>query len=184
MGFHTFDPERADRLDDESRFRYCSREELLQYLPRGEDATVLDLGSGTGFYSDEIAPFVGRLLAVDLQSEMHHLYRDDGVPENVHLVTASADDLPFADATVDGAFSTMTFHETTTPESLADLNRVLDSGGQFVVVDWSREGDGESGPPVTERFDAERARELLTDAGFTVETAVERSETFAVVAVA
>ncbi|MFB6293943.1 MAG: SAM-dependent methyltransferase, partial [Halonotius sp.] len=29
MGFHTFDPSMADRLDDESRYRFCSREELL-----------------------------------------------------------------------------------------------------------------------------------------------------------
>ncbi|WP_340099314.1 class I SAM-dependent methyltransferase [Salinibaculum salinum] len=182
MGFHTFDPERADRLEDATRFRFCSREELLGPLPRGPDATVLDVGSGTGFYTDEIAPFVGRVLALDVQREMHGKYHTKGIPANVSPVTANAESLPLADGTVGGAFSTMTFHESTTPDALAELKRVLTASAPFVVVDWSGDGSGESGPPVEERFDAERARDLLTDAGFTVETDEERSETFRVVA--
>jgi len=180
MGFHTFDPARADRLEDATRFRFCSREELLEALPRGSEDTVLDLGSGTGFYTDEIAPFVGRVIALDVQPEMHDLYRErgDGIPENVRPVTADAEALPVAPAALDGAFSTMTFHESTTPDSLAELHGALADGAPFVVVDWSREGNGESGPPVAERFSAAKARELLTDAGFDVASAVERSETF------
>lgn len=180
MGFHTFDTSRADRLDDVSRFRFCSREELLQHLPR--DGTVLDLGSGTGFYTEEIAPFVERVLALDVQTEMHELYRENGIADNVAPVTADAESLPFDDGSVDGVFSTMTFHESTTAESLAELRRVLAADAPFVIIDWSGDGAGEDGPPVDERFDAERARELLADAGFTVEIANERSETFRAVA--
>jgi len=180
MGFHTFDPGQADRLDDESRFRFCSREELLQHLPR--EGTVLDLGSGTGFYTDEVAPFVERVIALDVQPAMHDLYRENGIPDNVDPVTAEAERLPFQDGTVNGSFSTMTFHESTTDAALRDLRRVLAPGGSFVVVDWSAAGNGEGGPPLSERFDADAARSLLEDAGFTVESAAERSETFAVVA--
>jgi ubiquinone/menaquinone biosynthesis C-methylase UbiE len=184
MGFHTFDPARADRLEDATRFRFCSREELLEPLPRGETATVLDVGSGTGFYTDEIAPFVGRVVALDVQREMHDMYseKDVGIPDSVAPVTADAEALPFASATVDGAVSTMTFHESTTPESLAELHEALAEGAPFVVVDWSREGNGEAGPPVAERYSAAQAEELLADAGFSVASAVERSETFRVVA--
>lgn len=180
MGFHTFDPSRADRLDDVSRFRFCSREELLQYLPR--DGTIVDLGSGTGFYTDEIAPFVESVLALDVQAEMHDLYRENGIPDNVTPVTAAAEHLPLVESSVDGAFSTMTFHESTTPASLVELHRALSPEAPFVVVDWSANGNGESGPPRDERFDATQADALLTEAGFTVENATERSETFAVVA--
>jgi ubiquinone/menaquinone biosynthesis C-methylase UbiE len=182
MGFHTFDSARADSLEDATRFRFCSREELLEPLPRGDDATVVDLGSGTGFYTDEIAPFVGNLLALDVQREMHGKYQEKGIPETVSPVTADAESLPFARNVLDGAFSTMTFHESTTDTSLAELHRVLVDGGTFVVVDWSGEGNEEAGPPVAERFSASRAQELLAAAGFTVESAVERSETFRVVA--
>ncbi|NHN61243.1 MULTISPECIES: class I SAM-dependent methyltransferase [Halorussus] len=113
MGFHTFDPASADRLEDESRYRYCSREELVAALDLGNarDATVADLGSGTGFYTDDVAPFAGEVRAVDVQPEMHDLYREKGVPGNVDPVTADIGDLPFADGELDAAFSTMTFHE-------------------------------------------------------------------------
>jgi ubiquinone/menaquinone biosynthesis C-methylase UbiE len=181
VGFHTFDPAEADRLAGPERFRFCSREELLEVLP-GADATVLDLGSGIGFYADELAPFVGRVHAVDIQPEMHDRYRERGVPGNVCPVSATAEHLPYADAALDGAVSVMTFHESTTEAAMAELSRVLAPGGTAVVVDWSADGRGEAGPPVDERFDAAEARSFFEAAGFEVELARERSESFRVVA--
>ncbi len=180
MGFHTFDPAQTDRLEDPSRFRFCSREELLQYLPRGE--TVLDIGSGTGVYTTELAPFFAQVYALDVQPEMHEQYRERGVPENVRLVTADAGSIPLAPDRVDGAFSTMTYHESASEDALASLSRVLVPGGSVVIVDWSRAGNGEAGPPRDERYDAETAAQAFADAGFTIEHATERSETFHLVA--
>ncbi len=182
MGFHTFDADGAAGLEAESRFRYCSRDELLGHLQVGPDATVLDLGSGTGFFTDEIAPFVRRVVALDLQPEMHAFYREKGVPDNVGQVLADAEAKPLADGAADAAFATMVFHEAATKRSLADLYRVLAPGGRFVTVDWSGAGRGDTGPPRSERFDAEEAAELLADTGFTIDTAHERGETFLVVA--
>ncbi len=182
MGFHTFDPAETDRLEDPTRFRFCSREELLQQLPTGPESTVLDIGSGTGYYTDEIAPFVGHLFALDLQPEMHHQYRERGVPANVSLVTADAEQLPVRSGSFDASVSTMTFHESTTEESLAELCRVIADDGRAVFVDWSRAGRGEAGPPRSERYDAETATTLLKEAGFSLSIAAERSETFMIVA--
>ncbi|NEU58310.1 class I SAM-dependent methyltransferase [Halorussus sp. MSC15.2] len=220
MGFHTFDPESADRLEDESRYRYLSREELVGALALGSGRgdTVADLGSGTGFYTDDVAPFAGEVRAIDVQAEMHELFREKGVPENVELVTADVGDLPFADGELDAAFSTMTFHEfagdghgaeaeggtedgagdgaeeeartgaeddaetEVGPGAETEVARVLADGGRFVVADWSANGDGESGPPVSERYDRDEAVELLESANFEVLRADERPETFFVVA--
>jgi len=181
MGFHTFDPDNYDRLEDPTRFRFCSREELLQYLPRG-DGPVLDHGSGTGFYTDELAPFLESVVAFDLQPAMHARYRERGVPENVSRVTGDAETLPFVDGTVAAAVSTMTFHETASDRALAELSRVLAPDAPAVIVDWSRDGRGEDGPPIEERYDVLEAADLLTSAGFTVRIAAERSETFLAVA--
>jgi ubiquinone/menaquinone biosynthesis C-methylase UbiE len=182
MGFHTFDPERVARLEDPTRFRFCSREELLEPLPNGSGTAVVDLGSGSGFYTDEIAPFVDTVYAVDVQPEMHDHYRDRGVPDNVVLTTAAADALPFDDGQLDGAVSTMTFHESTTEAAMAELARVLAAGATAVVVDWTSDGRGESGPPVSERYDRPAAVSFFQDAGFSVELAADRSETFRIVA--
>ncbi|MFB6135326.1 MAG: class I SAM-dependent methyltransferase [Halobacteriaceae archaeon] len=179
MGFHTFDPDRADRLEDAARrYRYLSREELLGRLALDPGAVVADVGSGTGFYTDDVAPFAGTVYAVDVQAAMHDHYRAKGVPENVDLVTAAAGDLPFDDGHLDAAFSTMTFHEFAGDGALDELARVLRPGGRFAVADWSAEGDGEAGPPTGERYAADAAVELLEAAGFVVEAVESRPETF------
>lgn len=182
MGFHTYPIERAPELEDPSRYRYCSREELVGMLALSGDETVVDLGSGTGFYTNDVAPFAKRVYGVDLQEEMHDIYREKGVPENVRLVTADVSDLPFADGECDGAVTTMTYHEFYSEAALAEVRRVLHPEGRFVIVDWSRAGGGEDGPSTDERYDLETTREQLSDAGFTVEEGTERPETFVLVA--
>ncbi|SEO82304.1 Methyltransferase domain-containing protein [Halogranum amylolyticum] len=182
MGFHTFDVDRAADLEDPSRYRFCSREELLSLLALDSSTVVADLGSGTGFYTDDVAPYVDTCYAVDVQSEMHDLYREKGLPENVETVTANVDDLPLDDGALDAAFSTMTYHEYASDESLAELHRVLRPGGRLVTVDWSADGEGEDGPPRAERFSLGDAVSTLGDAGFTVTHAETRRETFVCVA--
>jgi ubiquinone/menaquinone biosynthesis C-methylase UbiE len=181
MGFHTFDPERADRLEDDARFRFCSREELLALLGAHPGMRLMDLGAGTGFYTRELAPHVGRLLAVDVQPAMLDAFEADPRAA-VDLLVADADTLPVADDALDAVVSTMTFHEFAGPSSLAELARTLRPGGRVVTVDWSGTGDGDAGPPRAERYDLGEAVAQLTDAGFTVERATERVETFVCVA--
>jgi ubiquinone/menaquinone biosynthesis C-methylase UbiE len=182
MGFHTYDVERAPNLEDEGRYRYLSCEELVAALDPEPDWTVADLGSGTGFYTDDVAPFVGTVHAVDVQAEMHEFYREKGVPANVDLVTAEVADLPFDDGELDAAFSTMTYHEFYSEAALAELRRVLAPDGALVLADWTARGAGEDGPPTDERYDRATAREHLDAAEFEIDRASERPETFVVVA--
>jgi ubiquinone/menaquinone biosynthesis C-methylase UbiE len=181
MAFHTYPLDRADALEDPSRYRFCSREELLAALDLVGTAVVADLGSGTGFYTDDVAPFAGTVYAVDVQPGMHERYREKGLPGNVETVTAGVANLPFDDGALDAAFSTMTYHEFATPESLAELRRVLAPDGRLVTVDWTAAGSGEEGPPTDERFDLATARDHATDAGFEVLHAQARPETFMLV---
>jgi ubiquinone/menaquinone biosynthesis C-methylase UbiE len=181
MGFHTYDVERADALEDPGRYEYVSVDELLALFdPEGE---VADLGSGTGFYTDDAAPYAGTIHAVDVQAEMHDIYREKGAPDNVRFVTAEIADLPFAVDALDRAFSTMTYHEFASPEALTELARVVRPGGVVGIADWSAEGEGAAGPPRTERFAAAEAVAAFEDAGFTVERVEERRETFVLRAV-
>ncbi|RDI70160.1 class I SAM-dependent methyltransferase [Halopelagius longus] len=182
MGHHTFDASKADKLESASdRYRYVSREELLWGLSLDGEETVADLGSGTGFYTDDIAPHSNRVYAVDVQDEMHDYYRQKGVPENVDLVTADVADLPFEDSQVDAAFSTMTYHEFASEEAFDELARVVAPGGRFVVADWAATGTGESGPPLDERYTADEVVDALGDHGFTDVFRAARPETYLIV---
>ena len=184
MGFHTFDVDRAERLEDPDRYRWASAEELIGAVDPAAADVVADLGSGTGFYTDDVAPHVGSVYAVDLQAEMHEFYREKGVPANVELVESDVGDLPLADDALDAAFSTMTYHEFASDDAVAELARVLRSGGRLVVFDWSADGDGEAGPPTDERFGVDDAAVVLETAGFDIVRADTRTETFTLVALA
>ncbi|WP_299264439.1 class I SAM-dependent methyltransferase [Halorientalis sp.] len=183
MGHHTFDAGEAAKLEDAAaRYRSVSRAELLWALGLTGTETVVDLGSGTGFYTDDVAPHAERVYAVDVQEAMHDHYRAKGVPANVGLVTSEIEDLPFDDGELDAAVSTMTYHEFATDTAFAELARVLPSGGRLVVADWSADGPGEDGPPVDERFTEDEAATAFEAAGFDVEFRATRLETFLVVA--
>lgn len=178
MGFHTFDVSRAERLEDPERYRYCSRDELIELLDPSDATCIVDLGSGTGFYTDDIATVVSEVYAVDVQGGMHAFYRQKGVPSGVELLTADISSLPVTEGSLDAAISTMTFHEFADPDTLSEVRRALVEGGACVVVDWTADGRGETGPPLDERYALSEALELLRSVGFRIEHSADRTETF------
>lgn len=182
MGQHTFDVANATKLENAAR-RYCylSREELLWALDPSDSATVADLGSGTGFYTDAIASHVGQVYAIDIQAAMHDFYRDKGVPANTDLVTAGVENLPLKSDNLDTAVSTMTYHEFASHQARNELARVLAPGGRLVIGDWSADGAGEAGPPLDERFTTEEVATALSETGFDIDFHATRPETFLVV---
>ncbi len=184
MVFHTFDAEKAEKLEDAAkRYRYLSREELLYALDPSAGDVLADLGSGTGFFTDDVSPYAETVYAVDVQEAMHERYREKGVPENVELVTSDTETLPFETDELDGAFSTMTYHEFASDASIAELSRVLRSGGKLVIADWSSEGEGKGGSTPEERYAASHAVDALEGAGFEIVHEETRLETFVVVGV-
>ena len=184
MGFHTFDVERAEQLEDPARFRYCSAEELRAAVSAAEGETVLDVGSGTGFYTEIVAADAGAVIAFDLQTEMHELYRENDPDESVSFVTGGADSLPFDADSIDAAFSTMTYHEFATAASLSELHRVLRPGGRLVTIDWDGNGPEEAGPPNDERYGLGEAASAMDAAGFRIAAAERRVETMLILAIA
>jgi ubiquinone/menaquinone biosynthesis C-methylase UbiE len=182
MGFHTFDAGRAEKLERARRYRFLSSEELLWALSLEAGDTVADLGSGTGFYTDEVAPHAGRVVGVDVQAAMHDYYREKGVPANVELVTSGVSDLPLPDGSLEAAFATMTYHEFASSEAHAELARVLTAGGRLVLGDWAATGNGDEGAPLDERFSATEATQALRAHGFQVTHSAVRPETFLLVA--
>lgn len=182
MGFHTFPIERAEALDDPGRYRYCSREELLELLDLSSEAVVADLGSGTGFYTSDVAPLVDTIYAIDVQPEMHRLYQEKGIPNNTHLVSGDVSALPLAHGTLDAAYSIMTHHEFADAKTVADLWEVIRPGGTLVTIDWTADGSGAEGPPRDERYGTREILDQLTQAGFEIDVLRERPETVAIVA--
>lgn len=182
MGFHTYPVENAENLDDPDRYRYCSLEELYGAIEPSADATVLDLGVGTGFYALDIAPHVDQLLGIDLQPAMLEYLVNRRDSEPVTPIAGAIEHLPIRDGTIDIAYSTMTFHEYASRTAHERVRDVLGPAGRLVTIDWTSEGTGADGPSLDERFTLGEAVSQLQDAGYHVSRAENRTESFLIVA--
>lgn len=182
MSPEPFDEERIATLDDPAAFQYCSGEELRELLDPAPDWRVADFGSGTGRFTSELAPVVDTVFAIDVRSQLHEVYRENGIPEPVVPILGDFGRLPFEDCGLDGAISVRTFHHGFDAE-LDEAARVLRPGGRLVIVDWSSTGAGDrDAVDADEYFDPATVQSMLLDAGFRITEARERYETFVIVA--
>jgi SAM-dependent methyltransferase len=175
-------PTRIQHLNDVRRLQsQLSEVELARLLALRGDEDVLDLGSGTGFYTDHIAALTtGRVYAVELLPEMNDHYRERGVPANVRLVLGDITALALqpanrADArflaeesaelepsSADIACTIATWHEIEGRLDLPGLAKILRPQGRLIVIDWRKDAESwESGPPLDERFSGAEVAESL-----------------------
>jgi ubiquinone/menaquinone biosynthesis C-methylase UbiE/DNA-binding transcriptional ArsR family regulator len=102
------------------------------------NATVGDLGCGTGQLAEVIAPFVSRVIAVDESSAMLKAARARLAPSlNVELREGSVEALPIDDASLQVAVLSLVLHYVTEPAAvLGEIRRTLDPrGGKLLLVD-------------------------------------------------
>jgi ubiquinone/menaquinone biosynthesis C-methylase UbiE len=108
-------------------------------LEKVKGGTVLDLGSGPGFLSTEVArksPGL-QVCGIDLSRQMLRIARRRarGVG-NVQFVFGNAARLPFKDNSIDLAVSTGAFHHLKSPRLVfEECYRVLKAGGEAWIYD-------------------------------------------------
>jgi SAM-dependent methyltransferase len=103
-----------------------------------DDAWVLgDLGAGTGRLSEQLAPYVAKVIAVDASPQMLAAARQrlDSV-SNVEVRQGDLEALPIAAESLDAAMLSLVLHYTAEPARVfGETFRVLRAGGRAVVVD-------------------------------------------------
>lgn len=167
------DSERAEMLEKKERYRILSREEILGEIEK--DETVADIGSGTGFFTDDMAEKAGKVYGIDFQEEMHQYYRKKGLPENVELKHSKASKIELEG--LDTVFSILSLHEIDLEKTLEKLSDALKEDGKVFIVDWSKNAETENIPPREKLYTAEEASEKVSK-HFKVEKSVERYDTF------
>lgn len=117
-------------------------------LPTDPDATVLDLGCGTGlelrwyFAQNPTA----RVTAIDLSQGMLAVLKERYSAHKVTAVWGSYFDLSFGEGVYDAALSVESLHHFTAEEKVPlyrKLHRALKRGGWFILTDYFALSDGE-----------------------------------------
>lgn len=131
--------ERAAAEWDKLRQELCGRALHLQALPALLDRrwVVGDLGCGTGELSAALAPFVGRVVAVDRSDDMlQAAQRRLHDLTNVEVRKGELQALPIADGELDAATLILVLHHLPDPSAaLAEASRALKPGGRLLVTD-------------------------------------------------
>src|SRR5712691_8244461 len=109
----------------------------------GSPGAILDVGCGTGrlLKSAKVRFPAARLVGVDAAAEMVK-YAQSSTPDGtIEFQQATAEQLPFPNASFDLVFSTMTFHHwQDQARGAAEVARVLTPGGRWLLADFVASG--------------------------------------------
>jgi trans-aconitate methyltransferase len=103
---------------------------VLEWLALGPGEKILDLGCGDGQLSVRLAATGATVLGVDSSETMVAAARARGIAADV----ASAERLPYADASFDAVFSNAVLHWVRNHDAMmTEVRRVLKPGSRFVA---------------------------------------------------
>ena len=141
-----------DLLESE-RDHWQRPSDVLRALDLRDGDTVVDLGSGAGYFALKVAPAVskrGQVLAVDLRRLSLFFLRTRALlrgQHNVHVIVGGEDNPHLPIGSVDAVLICNAFHEISNPEIMLDhVFRSLQAGGRLVVVDRAPRAPKEEHP--------------------------------------
>lgn len=168
---HRFDdPERyAKSFDDPARDNWQMPARVIDVLSLPPNASVADIGAGTGYFSVRLAKAVprGTVYAVDIEPSMLEHIRKRAVGEGVkNLVTVRASDTsPNLPRPVDVVIIVDTYHHLPSrPTYFRELTKSLTPGGRVAIIDFRK--DSPEGPPAEFRFEADQIIDEMSQAGY------------------
>jgi SAM-dependent methyltransferase len=118
--------------------------EILEALPVPDDATVLDLGAGTGKLTRVLAARYAHVIALEPLSELRAIL-EESVPEAEPL-PGVAEPISLDDASVDAVFTGQAFHWFANDDAVAEIARVLRPGGVLARL-WNEAIEPNPLPP-------------------------------------
>ena len=130
----------SQRFWVEAPHPFITRSRLREILDPKPGQRILEVGPGTGYYTLEVAEWVGSEGGVDIldiQRDMldHTMRRaaEEGI-ENITPTEADARAMPYEDGTFDAAFLVTVLGEVPDQDAaVRELSRILRPGGRLVV---------------------------------------------------
>ena len=166
---HRFALDRSHRLDAPEREAWQKPDAVVDALDLRIGDCVVEVGSGTGYFTSRIARATGakgRVIAVDAQERMLDALRarcEKEELDNVDLFAAPGENTTIQADTANLVFLANVAHEfDDLAAALSEATRMLRRDGRVAVLDWVDEKT-EVGPPLDHRL-SETDLRLAADA--------------------
>jgi SAM-dependent methyltransferase len=116
------------------KLRWARRVRMLSsHLRPG--MTVLELGCGTGYFTQELARSGADVIAIDVSPELLEIARSNCSAPNVQYQIQNASALSYSDAVFDSVVGSSILHHLEIEEALREIYRVLKPGGTIYFTE-------------------------------------------------
>jgi SAM-dependent methyltransferase len=156
-------------FDDPARDAWQKPAEIIAALRLQEDASVADIGSGTGYFAVRLARAVprGHVYGADVEQDMVRFLTDRAARERLPNLTShvAGEHGPNLPAQVDLALVVDTYHHIPQRSRYFErLKSALRSGGRIAIIDFKL--DSPTGPPVKHRIPPDQVKAEMERAGY------------------
>jgi malonyl-CoA O-methyltransferase len=120
--------------DVSARLQRFSGKHLMPWLPKKNALTVLDLGSGTGFFTDVLATSYDRVIGLDFSKNMLKFAKNCR-NKNIVWLEADAHKVPLQNESIDFIYSNLVLQWCQPLDNaIKEMLRVLKPGGTIVFT--------------------------------------------------
>ena len=165
----------AERVSLEASDNFVYQRSRLAYVEAAKlvSGRVLEIGTGTGYGIDIIAPCATEFVTLD----KYRSERVTSVPANVRFVEATVPPLPFEDESFDCVVSFQVIeHIKRDKEFVREVMRILRPGGKFVVSTPNKPMSLTRNPWHVREYTPEELRRLLSEFSAVAELGVAGNE--------
>ena len=165
----------AERVSLEASDNFVYQRSRLAYVEAAKlvSGRVLEIGTGTGYGIDIIAPCAAEFVTLD----KYRSERVASVPANVRFVEATVPPLPFEDESFDCVVSFQVIeHIKRDKEFVREVMRILRPGGKFVVSTPNKPMSLTRNPWHVREYTPEELRRLLSEFSAVAELGVAGNE--------
>lgn len=181
MSGHKFDPKNNAKLNSKQRQLTLPPAQVLKDIAPGAQTIWADVGCGTGYFTIPLAHEVKQVYALDIRAEMLSHLKESLTQlqvQNVKVLQSQESHFPLPDQFIDGILIALVLHEVDQPiEFFSELNRILQTGGSLVVIEWAK-ATTEMGPPLDHRVSIQQLDDWALTTGFKKLRSWQWSENF------
>ncbi len=165
-----FNPKNLDKLNNPKRLEALPPEFIIDKAKIIDPEVIIDLGAGTGFFSIPFSELFkkSKIYACDISDVMVDWMKNNIVSKHKNIIPTQMEDNKISlDSNIaDFILMINLHHELDKPEkTLIECHRLLKTKGTVVIADWKNEKT-EGGPPLELRYDTDKVKKQLLEAGF------------------